>query len=173
MYAGYFDFIYISEGSLQWFPDLNKFFAVVSRLLKQDGNILIFGMHPFAYFFETGFSPEKLNFKDVISCFEKGPYHYKEGLDYVGGVSYESKECYWFMHRLSDVLMSILHSAIEMLEFDKYNSEMENNPETSTLEKFPPSYILTGKRNRKRKENLHEETAGLYPVFFQRLSSVG
>ena len=40
-YNGCFDFIYISEGSLQWFPDLDEYFAVVSRLLKKDGQILI------------------------------------------------------------------------------------------------------------------------------------
>jgi len=43
-----FDFIYISEGSLQWFPDLGEYFSVVGRLLKKNGSLLIFEMHPFA-----------------------------------------------------------------------------------------------------------------------------
>ena len=48
---GLYDFIYISEESLQWFPDLQKYFSVVFRLLRNGGSLLIFEMHPFAYFF--------------------------------------------------------------------------------------------------------------------------
>lgn len=49
-YNGYFDCIYISQGSLQWFPDLNDYFHVISRLLKQNGQVIIFEIHPFKYF---------------------------------------------------------------------------------------------------------------------------
>lgn len=44
-YNSYFDFIYISEGSLQWFPDLKDYFNVVSRLLKNGGDLFIFEIH--------------------------------------------------------------------------------------------------------------------------------
>lgn len=145
-YNGCFDFIYISEGSLQWFPDLNEYFSVVSRLLKQGGRILIFEIHPFAYFFEKGFGFEKQNFKDIVSYFEKGPYSYKDGLDYVGGVQYEAKECHWFMHKMSDILNAIKHSGIEIMEFEEYNLEMANNLESDIYNNFPLSYILTGKK---------------------------
>jgi len=145
-YNAYFDFIYISEGSLQWFPDLNEYFSVVSRLLKQNGSILIFEMHPFAYFFETGFDIEKQNWGDVTSYFEKGPYNYKDGLDYVGGVQYESKECFWFMHKMSDIINAILRNDFNILEFDEYNLEMANNSDARIFDKFPLSYILTGKK---------------------------
>jgi len=145
-YTDYFDFIYISEGSLQWFPDLCDYFSVVSRLLKQNGSILIFEMHPFAYFFENGFSPEKGNVDCAVSYFEKGPYNYKDGLDYVGGVQYGAKECYWFMHKMSDIVTAILNNGIEIMEFEEYNLEMANNLEIEAYSKFPLSYILTGKK---------------------------
>lgn len=61
-YNNYFDFIYISEGSLQWFPDLNEYFAVISRLLKKGGQLLIFEMHPIAYLFEVDFDAKKPRF---------------------------------------------------------------------------------------------------------------
>ena len=50
-YNGYFDFIYISQGSLQWFPDLNDYFHVISRLLKQNGQVIIFENTSFQIFF--------------------------------------------------------------------------------------------------------------------------
>ncbi len=145
-YNSCFDFIYISEGSLQWFPDLNKYFSVVARLLKRGGSILIFEMHPFAYFFENGFSLEKHNDEDIVSYFDKGPYHYTDGLDYVGGVPYKAEECYWFMHKISDVLTALLCNGIDILDFSEHNLEMANNPDAKILDKFPLSYILQGKR---------------------------
>jgi len=145
-YNGYFDFIYISEGSLQWFPNLNDYFSIVSRLLKINGEILIFEMHPFAYFFENGFSPDNQNFDKMISYFNKEPLNCKKGLDYVGGVEYEAKDCYWFMHKMSDIINAIIQNGIKITEFNEYNIEMANNQLISHLDKFPLSYILTGKK---------------------------
>ena len=145
-YNGFFDFIYISEGSLQWFPDLNEYFSVISRLLKKNGNILIVEMHPFAYFFENGFDSENPSFDNLTPYFEKGPYNYEYGIDYVGGVQYKATECFWYMHKMSDILNSILHNSIEILEFSEYNLEMANNPDAKVFDKFPLSYILTGKK---------------------------
>ena len=69
-YNSYFDFIYISQGSLQWFPNLNDYFRVISRLLKKDGKIIIFEIHPFKYFFENGFHFQEQNFDKLTSYFK-------------------------------------------------------------------------------------------------------
>jgi len=141
-----FDFLYISEGSLQWFDDLDAYFSVIKRLLKKDGKLLIFEMHPFAYFFENGFTPEKQNFQEITPYFKKGPYTYKDGLDYIGGIKYEAKECFWFMHTMSDILNAILKNDIKIEEFEEYNLEMANNESIQILDKFPLSYILIAKK---------------------------
>lgn len=141
-----FDFIYISEGSLQWFPDVNELFSTVSRLLKPNGQFLIFEMHPFAYFFENGFDKDRQGFDSLTSYFEKGPYQYQEGLDYVGDLKYESEECFWFMHKVSDIVMALINNQIEIQEINEYNLEMANNPETAFLDKFPLSYLISGKK---------------------------
>lgn len=145
-YNEYFDFGYISEGSLQWFPDLYDYFNVVSRMLKKGGQILIFEMHPFAYFFENGFDFGKQNFDKLTSYFEKGPYGYKTGLDYVGGVEYEASKCFWFMHKMSDIINALFRAGFEIEEFEEYNLEMANNQETKLYEKFPLSYMLVAKK---------------------------
>ena len=145
-YDDCFDFVYVSEGSLQWFPDLDAYFSVISRVLKQNGTLLIFEMHPFAYFFENGFDPARPNLGALTPYFDKGPYHYESGLDYVGGEQYGSKEGYWFMHTLSDIVNAILHSGIAIQSFEEYNLEMANNADVKLMEKFPLSYMLTGRR---------------------------
>jgi hypothetical protein len=131
---------------------LIDYFNVISRVLKKDGQILIFEIHPFAYFFENGFSFEKQNFDELLAYFKKEPHNYANGLDYVGGEKYDSNECFWFMHKISDIINAILKTGIEIQEFDEYNLEMANNSETKMYEKFPLSYIITGK-NRKDRQN--------------------
>lgn len=145
-YNDYFDFIFISQGSLQWFPNMDDYFGVVSRLLKKGGQILIFEIHPFAYFFENGFRFDKQNFDKLTSYFEKKPYNYPTGLDYFGEVEYESNECLWFMHKISDIINAVLRNGIEIQDFDEYDIDLADNPDTKNYEKFPLSYILTGQK---------------------------
>ncbi len=145
-YNDYFDFIYISEGSLQWFPDLNNYFNVLSRLLKKGGQILISEIHPFVYFFDNGFDFEKQNLDKLTSYFKKGPYNYATGIDYVGEEEYESDECFWFMHKISDIISAILQANIEIQEFDEYNLGNTDNKTLKLLDGFPRSYILIGKK---------------------------
>jgi len=132
---------------LQWFPDLNEYFSVVSRLLKKDGQIFISEIHPFFYIFDTGFDFKKQNFDDITSYFEKGPYNYASGIDYVGGVEYESSECFWFMHKISDIINAIINNGIEIQEFDEISLGNVDNEATKLFnDAFPRSYILIGKK---------------------------
>ncbi|MDR1955006.1 MAG: hypothetical protein LBP82_03525, partial [Candidatus Methanoplasma sp.] len=93
-----------------------------------------------------GFDLKKQNYEKLISYFEKGPYNYAAGLDYVGGVEYGSSECFWFMHRMSEIINAVLQTDIEIQEFSEYNLEMANNEATRMLDGFPLSYILIGKK---------------------------
>jgi SAM-dependent methyltransferase len=141
------DFIYISEGSLQWFSSLNDFFKIASKLLRQNGKILICEIHPFAYFFEPSNDLGKeATLDDFISYFEKGPYSLKNGLDYVGQIKYDAKECCWYMHKISDVINAIICNGLEIEKFDEYNMEMASNETIKNTEKFPLSYILNCKK---------------------------
>ena len=137
-YNGRFDFIYISEGSLQWFPSLCDYFSVVSRLLKKNGQLLIYEMHPFMFFFDNGF-------KKLSSYFEKGPYNYVNGLDYLGGVEYESNECFWFMHKMSDIISALLVD-FEILEFEEYNFGHTDSKLVKPLGRVPFCFILSGRK---------------------------
>ena len=137
------DFVYISEGSLQWFSSLNDFFKVVSKLLKPDGELLIYEIHPFAYFFEPANDLAKEPaLDDFIPYFEKGPYSYKNGMDYVGQSAYTGKTCYWYMHKISDIINALIGNGLEIEQIDEYNMEMANNERIKNMEKFPLSYIL-------------------------------
>jgi SAM-dependent methyltransferase len=141
------DFIFISEGSLQWFSSLNDYFQIVSKLLKPDGKMLIYEIHPFAYFFELANDSGKVpTLDDFISYFEKGPYSLINGLDYVGQTTYDAKECCWYMHKLSDIINAIILNGLEIEKMDEFNVEMANNERIRNMEKFPLSYMLSCKK---------------------------
>jgi SAM-dependent methyltransferase len=145
-YNSCFDFIYISEGSLQWFPHLGDFFAVIARLLKPEGQMLLFEIHPFAFLFEEGFNLRAGNIESLISYFDRGPHTYATGLDYVGGTEYEASECSWFLHRISEIITAVLGSGFSIQEFDEYNFELADNEQAKGLDKLPLSYLILGKK---------------------------
>ena len=141
------DFIYISEGSFQWFSSLTDYFRIISKLLKQNGKILIYEIHPFAYYFEQADETKNdITLDDFISYFEKGPYSYKSGLDYIGQTAYEAKECCWYMHKFSDIINAIICNGLAIENIEEYNMEAANNEKTRNMRKFPLSYMIKCKK---------------------------
>jgi SAM-dependent methyltransferase len=145
-YNRMFDFIYISEGSLQWFSDPCEYFKVIARLLKTGGRILIYEIHPIAYMIDYGGDLERQNYENLTSYFDRGPHSYPDGIDYVGGVKYEARECYSFLHKMSDIVNAILQNGLSIQEFEEYNMEMENNETAARMDKFPLSYMIVGEK---------------------------
>jgi hypothetical protein len=43
----------VTIGVLGWLPDLDGFFGVVSRLLRRDGQLFLYDMHPILNMFEV------------------------------------------------------------------------------------------------------------------------
>jgi hypothetical protein len=126
---------------------LDDYFKIVSNLLKDSGQILIYEIHPFAYFFEQINDLNKeITLDDFISYFEKGSYSYDSGLDYIGQTSYKAKPCCWFFHKISDIINSIIKNNMEIIDFKELNIEMADNLALRHLNKFPLSYILNGKK---------------------------
>lgn len=151
----YFDFIYISEGSLQWFPDMNDYFSIVSKLLKENGKVLIFEIHPFTFFYNI-YNSNNQNFDKTVSYFSKEPLSNKNGVDYISGVLHNPKECYLFMHKISDVINALLQNGITIQEFNEYNFEMTNNEAIKFIEKIPNSYILIAKKEMKHYARIYK-----------------
>jgi SAM-dependent methyltransferase len=145
-YNNYFDFIFISEGSLQWIEDVNKYMSVVSRLLKLGGEVLISEMHPFVFLFENGFDFNNGTIDKMNYYFKKGPHKLNESLDYVGGAQYTSKDWYWFMHTMSDIINGILKNDMVITEFEEFNFDKAAGFPKEFQERFPLSFIISAKK---------------------------
>ena len=50
------------------------------------------------------------------------------------------------MHKMSDIIMAILHNGIEIEEFNEYKFDLDGTPNLQVDGKFPFSYLITGKK---------------------------
>ncbi len=142
-YYDYFDFVFISEGALQWFQDLDEYMSIISKLLKKDGNLVISELHPFYYLFENIKENEKAISSNLISYFEKQPNNYTDGLDYMGGETYDAKEMFWFVHKVSDIINNTIKNDIDIISFDEYNL-CNDYLDKELNNKLPTRYLMVG-----------------------------
>jgi len=125
-YMNAFDLVYISAGSLTWLPDLDRFFQIVSNLLKPESHLLLYEIHPFVNMLEVDeeWNVTKKQEADppVIthSYFRTDPWIGTTGLDFIGKTRYPSKPNFEFTHQLSDILNAVIRSGIAIKEFTEY-----------------------------------------------------
>lgn len=124
-YNGAFDLVYISREFLAWIPDMEELMKSLSRLLARGGEILIYDQHPFVHMFDSDFSGKP---EVAFSYFNRNPQQY-EGLDYIGGSSYEALPNYQFMVSLSGILTGLAEGGMVLTEFLEF--------EHTFFEQFP------------------------------------
>lgn len=140
-YNGYFDMIYITESSLSWLPDMNKYFQFASRLLKNGGVILMSEIHPIGFVFDKD-TDKPVRYDDI------GPYKMLSGLDYVGEVDYQPKDCYYFMHKLSDIFMAMIDNGFSIDYFKESTADTGWIDPKNEHPELPRSFVVLAKKQR-------------------------
>lgn len=120
-YFGEFDVVYISVGVLGWMPDISQFFAVVQKLLRQNGHLLVYEMHPMLDMYEDN-QPTCFSH----SYFNQVPFADQTGLDYYGHTQYDSPISYWFHHKMSDIINACLNNGLQLQSFHEYDHDISN-----------------------------------------------
>jgi SAM-dependent methyltransferase len=146
-YESQFDVVYLSSGSLGWMPDIMLFFAKAADLLKEDGHIFIHEIHPFSEMLPFDDTEDDDFLRIVEPYFKNEPYIDYGDLDYVGGERYSStKSQYWFVHKLSEILMGLIENQISIEHFSEFETDV--SAEHMRIEQaqagIPLSYILIG-----------------------------
>jgi ubiquinone/menaquinone biosynthesis C-methylase UbiE len=145
-YNNSFDLVYITVGALGWLPDLNSFFSIVARLLRPNGWLLIYEMHPILDMFEQG-TPGTLDL--VHSYFRTEPYVEDDGLDYVGNTEYKGPVSYWFHHKMSDIIQSCIDHGLDIRRFTEYDHDISNAFANLAQEPVRPplTYVLAAHKS--------------------------
>ena len=147
---GIFDILYISVGALGWMPDLALFFQKCASLIKPGGHILIIDSHPFTNM--IGFEGEEgynANFpmNPVYSYFKDDPWVETDGIDYIGGIKYESKPMASFPFKLSDIINNFINAGLEIIELQEYDTDIATvYGHVKDFKKIPLCFSLIGRR---------------------------
>jgi SAM-dependent methyltransferase len=123
IYFNQFDLVFTTIGALCWFDDLERFFAVVAQLLRPNGHLFVYELHPVSGFFalpgEADYEAEQ-ELKIAYSYFRREPFINDYGLDYVGNTQYAAKTSYAFPHTLAAIFAGMLKNGLTIREFQEY-----------------------------------------------------
>ncbi|MBN1179294.1 MAG: class I SAM-dependent methyltransferase [Anaerolineae bacterium] len=148
-YEHRFDLVYLTAGTLGWLPDLPLFFAKVAALLRENGQVFIYEMHPFSEMLPFDDAEEDVGLRIVAPYFTTEPDVEYGDLDYVGKTAYPStKPLYWFVHTLSDILMALIENRLSIEHVSEYETDISSVHRR--IEQFragiPLSFALVGRK---------------------------
>ena len=119
-----FDRVLVTIGVISWMPDLEGFFAVVRRLLKPGGLLVMEEMHPVLFMYEE--DPDGGPSTPQYSYFSGEVWEETTGLDYYGHEQYPSRPNYSFMHRLDEILMAGIAAGLRLERFTELDVDISN-----------------------------------------------
>ncbi len=137
-----FDLLVTTEGALIWMPDLNKYFEILSRLIKPGGRLFMFEEHPVIEMIEPGEADDPVIWTE--SYFSENAYANTDGLDYYGDEEYDAKVNYTFIHPISKTISCAINNGLSVKNFVEYPYHISNtwyNVEKQGPE-LPMSYVL-------------------------------
>lgn len=114
-HAEKYDMIFTTYGVLGWLPDMDRWAAVVSNLLKPGGELVLVEFHPVIWMFDDRFS------KVIYSYFDQGPIQETEKGSYADREAAVEITTVGWNHSLSEVLGGLLHHHMEIVAFEEYD----------------------------------------------------
>jgi len=139
-----FDVVLITIGVFGWMPNLERFIAVASRLLRKGGVVCIYEQHPIVNMMEPYEVPDDPT-RLVHSYFKNTPFEDDVAYAYDGTASWKSPKKYWFVHKVSDIMTAFLDEGLTIEVFKEYPhniSSAEFNMYNDQTAQLPQSYML-------------------------------
>ena len=145
-----FDILYITIGALCWFDDLQRFFKVASQVLKADGALFLYEMHPildlFAVKQEDTYDKEH-ELKILYPYFNTEPWVDDYGLDYFGESEYQAETTYSFPHKFSEILNALISNGLNIRELREYPHDISATfKHLEKYQKIPMCYTLLARK---------------------------
>ena len=140
-----FDIGIISVGSIIWMPDLKRYLEIYHRLLKKDGILFIYEIHPLTTIYpHSSRGMDKVDFE--TSYFTKDVLISTDSLDYYGNCEYQSPPKYNFQYPISDVIQTLLDLDFSLKEFKEYPHDVGGS-HVYLEDIIPLSYHLWATKN--------------------------
>ncbi|MEX2535115.1 MAG: class I SAM-dependent methyltransferase [Trueperaceae bacterium] len=139
MYTESFDLVYVTVGAIGWMPDLPGWFQLVGRLLRPNGHLFIYEMHPVLGMFEAQDGPVLRH-----SYFRSDPFVEEAAPDYLAPDVVVTAPSVWFQHTLGDIVGGALRAGLKLEDFAEHQHDLSAVYRSfAELETVPPmSYHL-------------------------------
>jgi SAM-dependent methyltransferase len=138
-----FDVVYITIGAICWISDLNKFMKIISKLLRKNGLMFMYEMHPILQMFET----QKENpIVPKYSYFKNDPFIEEEGYDYYDKEAKIESRTYSFQHTLEEIFMTSIKNKLQIQEYKEYPHDISNVFMMYEQYCFPMCFTLLSKK---------------------------
>ena len=110
-----FDLIYTSYGTIGWLPDLNRWAAMIAKLLKAGGRLVFAEFHPAVWMFDDDFKAIEYSYFNAaaIEIQAEGTY-----ADRTADIQH--KEISW-NHPLGDVFTALFDADLQIGHFQEYD----------------------------------------------------
>lgn len=144
-YASRFDLVLVTIGVFGWMPDLDRFMAEASGLLRPSGEMLVYEEHPVVNMFEPR-GPEPL--KVANSYFRSRPFTSNEAILYDDAPRPEAPQHYWFVHSLGSIFGALIQAGLCIRSFREFphNISSAEFDRLETAKTLPMSYLLRAKK---------------------------
>ena len=115
-----FDIVFTSYGTIGWFPDLDKWAALISRYLKPGGKFVFIDFHPVVWMMDNDFTRFQYNYfkADAIVESQTGTYAEKGSDVQITDVSWN--------HSLSEVMNCLMDQQLTLHHFMEYDYSLYN-----------------------------------------------
>ena len=138
-----FDVVYITIGAILWLEDLDKFFNIIENLLRPEGHVFMYEMHPILNIFE----PNNQNpIIPIYSYFKKDPYIEDGGNDYYDKTVHIDSKAISFQHTLEKIFMCCINHNLQIREFREYPHDISNVFMMYEDYGYPMSFVLVAQK---------------------------
>ncbi len=123
-YNNCFDVVVNTVGVVGWMPDLQKFFNIITRLLRPGGALFIYETHPILETMLPGAEDDPVEWE--LPYFDAEPYVDTAGLDYYGGETYAARPVTSYLHTMSQIIMAGIHCGLGVEHFEELPGHITN-----------------------------------------------
>lgn len=141
-----FDLVIITIGALCWFEDLDRFFAIVAKCMKQGATIVINEQHPCTNMLATAgdepYDPEHK--KECHYSYFEHKWESNGGMYYMTQKSYQSKTFTDFTHSMSEIMTGMCRNGLVITGLQEFDYDISGGFAEVNHEGFPLSMIIQG-----------------------------
>lgn len=145
-YRDQFDIVIITIGALCWFKDLDRFFAIVAKCMKQGGVIVINEQHPCTNMLAT--EEEKLyDPEHKLEChysYFEHEWTGNEGMYYITKKNYHSKTFTDYTHSMSEIISGMCGNGIVVTGMWEFDYDISGGYNSVDHSGYPLSMIIQG-----------------------------